>query len=102
MRTNNSKEVIRAIQSNLNPFLKRLSKHVNLRTVRNIGKVTIGIINARSTRISEITHKSKRKCKRLITDAKRNYRLLKSKTWEKCQLEVERFNSIKDEIKQVG
>ena len=80
MRTNNSKATIDAIKTNLNPILKRLSVNVDLRTVRNIGKATTGIINARSTRISEITHKSKRECKNLITDAKRNYRMLKSRT----------------------
>jgi len=95
MKTTNP---VKAIQNELNPIMEKLSKHVDLRTVRNISKATVGIINSRSTRISEITHKSKRKCKRLITDAKRNYRMLKSKTWEKTDLEQERFNSIRHEI----
>jgi len=81
IKTNNSKETIRAIQQNLNTVLKKLSEYVDFRAVRNIGKAIIGIINARSTRISEITHKSKRKCKRLITGTKRNYRMLTSKNW---------------------
>lgn len=63
MKTNNP---IKAIQNELNPIMEKLSTRVDLRAVRNIGKATIGIINARSTRISEITHKSKRKCKNLI------------------------------------
>lgn len=97
MITNNP---IKAIQSELNPIMERLSEHVDVRAVRNIREATLGIINARSTRVSEVTHKSKRRCKRLIADCKRNYRLLKSKTWEKADLENERFYSIKDEIKE--
>ena len=95
MKTSNP---IQAVQKELQPIMKELSKHIDSRSVRNIGKAAVGIINARSTRISEITHKSKRRCKRLITDAKRNYRLLKSKTWEKADLEHERFKSIRKEI----
>lgn len=97
MRTNNS---LKVIENELNPIIKQLSKHVDKRTTRNIKEATIGVINARSTRITEITYKSKRKCKRLIADAKRNYRMLKSKTWEKSDLESERFYSIKEEIKE--
>ena len=81
IKTNNSKETFQTIHANINPILKELSEKVDLRTVRNIGRATIGIINARSTRISEITHKSKRKCKRLITGTKRNYLMFTSKTW---------------------
>ena len=97
--SNNFKGTIKAIQTNLNPILKRLSEGVDTRTIRNIGMATIGIINSRSTRISEITSKSRRNCKRLITDAKRNYRMLRSRTWEKHHLEKERLKSIKSKIK---
>jgi len=75
MKTSNP---VQAVQKELKPIMEGLSKHVDSRAVRNIGKVTVGIINARSTRISEITHKSKRRCKRLIADAKRNYRPTRS------------------------
>ena len=67
----------KAVRKELTPIMKGLSKHIDSRAVRNIGKATVGIISSRSTRVSEITHKSKRSCKNLITDAKRNYRLLK-------------------------
>ena len=99
MRTDNSKETLKAIQKSINPIMQKLSEHVDLRAVRNIKDTALGIINARSLRVSEIAYKSKRKCKRLITDAKRNYRMLKSKTWEKTDLEKERFALIRNEIK---
>lgn len=94
------KHAVKAIQNNLNPILEELAGRIDCRTIRNIGIITTGIINARSIRISEITHKSKRKCKRLIIDAKRNYRLLKSKSWEQSDLECERLYSVKNEIKE--
>lgn len=99
LHNSNNLQVFRTIQKNLSPVLKRLSEYVDTRTVRNIGTVTIGIINSRSTRISEITSKSRRNCKQLIVDAKRNYRILNSGTWEKHHLEKERFKSIKSKIK---
>ncbi len=89
------RRIEKSIQNNMNPILKRLSTRVDKRTVRNIKKTSIGIINARSTRISEIAFKSKKTCKRLISDAKRTYRLLDSPTWDKDDLEQERLISTK-------
>lgn len=55
MKTTNP---VKAIQNELNPILKKLSAHVDLRAVRNIGKATVGRVLKGLANIGDLNKKS--------------------------------------------